>query len=78
VLIEVTDKHIKNGKPLVADCCPIALALKDSGWTHARVLNSEVIVDDIWFTLPRSAKRFVSSVDSGRPVKPFRFRLDTL
>jgi hypothetical protein len=78
VLIDVTEKHIKNGIRLESDCCPIALALKDSGWTHARVTNDVCEVDDMWFSLPRSAQRFVSSVDSGRPVKPFRFRLDTL
>lgn len=78
MLIDVTSDHIKNGKRLESDCCPIALALKDSGWGYARVMNSECEVDDMWFTLPRSAKRFVSSVDNGRPVKPFRFRLDTL
>jgi hypothetical protein len=77
VLIEVTSDHIKNGKRLESDCCPIALALKDSGWTYARVGSEWVEVDNLCFTLPRSAKRFVSSVDSGRPVKPFRFKLVT-
>lgn len=79
--ITVTQKHIKEGKRNDIGGCPIALAAREQTKDSAFVwLSSLSLVIGGRFQqvrLPRRASKFVDLFDSGRPVKPFKFRLPT-
>lgn len=81
--ITVTQQNIDEAVHNNAECCPIALAVKDTtGNDVARVL-----VDDefVWihsvnspsevYSLPKAAQNFVVNFDSGRIVRPMEFEL---
>lgn len=81
-LIQVTQKHINKGKKQAYDRCPVALAVKDAGYSYAEV--DQVTIEfgyELWnyssMVPPRSVKRFVRKFDEkGRKhVKPFNFFL---
>lgn len=74
VLINVTEKHIKNGLAFEGGSCPVALALIDMGYNkrvgNTLIFNINMIADQF---LPRSACRFIRNFDDGKKVKPFSF-----
>lgn len=78
VTVKVTRKHIAAGKPSHACECPIALALKDKGFSSVEVWRHG------WYPEPstggcamlsKKALDFVDLFDNERPVKPATFRL---
>lgn len=77
-IVTVTDKHIKNGRPGHLLSCPIALALRDAGFTSPSV-SSEICFSKnrkSYRTIaPKRAETFMSRFDDGGKVKPFSFRL---
>ena len=78
--ITVRRKHIRKGDPQDDGSCPIALALIDKGYCSPSVGSETTFYTDgdkrYTSNLPRSARRFVSSFDAGRKVKPFSFFLN--
>ena len=79
MIIKVTKKHIKEGKCGSYRNCPIALALKSKGFTRVYVDGGDVRAHNsagfIDANLPIRAMKFIVKFDSGRPVKPFSFRI---
>lgn len=79
VLVDVTAADIagaKRGRFAWARC-PIARALRRSGFRTARVASDrwDRGIDTPSTPLSRRARRFVTRFDAGLPVTPQRFRL---
>ena len=80
MIVNVTKRDIKYGKPVDSNCCPIARAMK-------RIKNVTKICVDLNLVnyhiknkyhenkLPVSAKCFIDDFDRGCKVKPFKFKL---
>lgn len=81
MIVEVKREHIKAGKQLDCQECPVALALYDATNAYYVAVGSTSQLNCIEvgpfdrYRLTRSVERFVRSFDRGEPVKPFRFRL---
>lgn len=83
-IISVKKKHIKNGIRDEVDSCPVALALKDAGYTEANVLGDAGWVRETYdsnrvdVAFPRSVQRFVNKFDlkGKNKVRPFNFKLN--
>lgn len=80
--IKVLQKHINKARKEGYDeiCCPVALALMDSGYKLALVLapnffNKNLTVDGQKYRYPKSVKKFVRDFDHKKKVKPFTFIL---
>lgn len=78
MIISVEQKHIKHGVNASCRECPIALAVKEQMGIESTLVRSDEIVTSFMVQkLPRSAQRFIAAFDKHKPVKPFRFRLET-
>ena len=80
ISLDVTEADILEGKRNLADCCPIALAIRrrypySSNYVPVEVSCSQARIKGIWYDLPDEAKSFIRDFDCGRPVKPFTFRV---
>lgn len=77
IKISVTQEHIGEGSMRNPYHCPIALACKSTGLVIKAVKSTQIVLPE-WghIPLPRSAKRFISKFDNGKPVKPFNFVLE--
>jgi hypothetical protein len=79
MIIQVTQSHISNGKRVVCDLCPIALALTDAGFAGvnvgARCFYAGAPNARIRYTLPTLAQSFISNFDASYDAHPFAFRL---
>lgn len=83
VLVQVTETHIKQGKPRKPDCCPIALAIADAldvGFNHVRVRKEGLTL--FWGPVPRRTRLPAIAVeamqrfDAGMMIEPFSFVLE--
>lgn len=83
-LIEVTQKHIDEGKRGEANTCAVALALTDATGYSASVGTfsgtlfkidrlSGVVAD---FDLPKPVTKWIKAFDSGSTVTPMSFEID--
>lgn len=79
--VTITQEHINNGVKNSATSCPIALALKDTGWRRPYVWSIDCYDRGpepymTKYLLSLKAQRFVENFDTGKPVQPatFRFR----
>jgi hypothetical protein len=72
-LIEVKEEHIKNGNRCSLTYCPIALALKASGYEHVVVSGYDAQISGHFIDLSTRARRFIRKFDSKTAVKPFKF-----
>lgn len=74
--IYVTEKDLKEGKPTIAECCPVALALK-------RYFKEENVgvgcrtfqVGKKTFKLSKVMQKRIVEIDSFYDVKPFKFKV---
>lgn len=73
--IQITKKHIKQGKKGRVTLCPIALACKECGFERVRIDAETFEIDGCSGNLPPDAIGFVDDFDDGKPVKPFTFKL---
>jgi hypothetical protein len=75
--IHVRRRHIEKGKAGKSSKCPIALACREclGGRGGIAVLYFSLRAGCDYYTLPRTATRFISRFDSGKPVKPFAFTI---
>ena len=88
----VSQEHIDIGRANDGNLCPIAHAIAEQHPNINKNLQYPVHVEgttivstikgtekkNIRYAIPRSAKRFISAFDNGRPVKPFNFILTLL
>lgn len=83
VRVDVTEEHIRDGKPRRCDSCPIALAIADAldvGFNHVRVRKEGVTL--FWGPVPRKARlpkiaaEAMNRFDEGGKIEPFSFTLE--
>lgn len=81
--VNVTAEHIKSGKPMSSDCCPVALAINEIIGHSPVVLVGHTNIS-IWplgkaeryYKTPEEVAHFISAFDKGEAVEPFSFELD--
>ena len=69
-IIQVKQIDINSGVRKKAQYCPIARALKRHGFKHV----SNTVYYSV--TLPKRVRTFINRFDTGRPVKPFSFKIE--
>jgi hypothetical protein len=76
MIVRVMRKHIKAGKRRSPSFCPVALALRDAGFTKVSV-DCTIEVKQLQYVqvTPKTVLAFIRNFDTGRLVKPFSFRL---
>jgi hypothetical protein len=67
--IRVMRKHIQAGNLEDERLCPVALALKEKGYSSVRVLNDHVFIAGDRYNI-RRGQRFIHRFDEGLSVKP--------
>jgi len=81
ILVKITQNDIDRGARYVADCCPIALALRRMGFTAINVWTDRASfldpqADEFLFrSFPQEAIEFVQFFDNKKSVKPTKFHL---
>jgi hypothetical protein len=80
MIIFVTADHIKRGRIASARNCPVALAMKDAGFSFASVGLSQcggLTKDDVFlqFDVPPVVLAFIETFEERKPVEPFAFEL---
>lgn len=79
--IRVTQRHIRQGRQGSSFWCPIAIALREAGYTCASVNDREWLYWDgrrfIVQPTPYFWAIFIRAYDDGKPVRPFRHTLQT-
>jgi hypothetical protein len=75
IKITVTKDDIKSGHRGSVYCCPIAISVRRQAFSSKNVSVSagDCSIAGTYWELSRSAQRFISAFDNGRPVKPFSF-----
>jgi hypothetical protein len=80
IKIDVTDRHIRDGRPGVCARCPVALALVDHPAIRAafamgpHCLVIHTLDATVHYTCPpRSVARFIRRFDVGKSTDPFSF-----
>lgn len=82
ITVNVTANDIKNGTPQNSYHCPIHLAIarhkdfKTGIFTVRRSSVRRTLLTKGEAELPPSAIDFIYQFDHGRPVEPFKFRLE--
>src|SRR5687767_6404062 len=81
VTINVTENHIKRGKPKDSSCCAITLAarplIKLLYRTYIGTSVCGVTIDNKCFKLPIEAKEFMRKFDINKKlVRPTKFQVD--
>ena len=77
--VRVTEYHIKRGIPGQCAWCPIAMAMRDSGWPDAVVAGDTWTpslrygFEAAWRPLPAEVTQWIHDFDNSRPVEPFEF-----
>lgn len=80
--INVTQFHIDSGKRDKPKSCPIALAMKDAGFSSVQVVQDFITYKEgrnIFFSVYHSRETldFIKQFDTGEvPVKPFSFNIE--
>ena len=77
--VRVTHEHLMEGHPANTQSCPIALALKDAGFTYASVNYNEALLhgpNEMLFKMKFSedVSQFIRTFDAGVKHKPFSFK----
>jgi hypothetical protein len=80
VIIEVRQDHIDKGLKKNCHSCPVALAVKEKfpNWRQISINGFDLYhgyFDIKCVELPVKVYNFVGNFDSGRPVKPFKFKI---
>jgi len=79
--IQITEQHIKEGKPKRCALCPVALALKESlNVSVVSVYYDTIIIvhkvgDVRSYQTPKDLREFLKNLDACRPMKPLKFEL---
>lgn len=79
-IIQVKQIDINSGVRKKAQYCPIARALKRHGFKHVSVgfVYMTYVSNTVYYsvTLPKRVRTFINRFDTGRPVKPFSFKIE--
>jgi len=75
MVIEVTQEHIDKGLKMSCSMCPVALALKDKGFTHVSVIGYSMFVDGSRYINTPELRQFINDFDMGEYVKPVQFEV---
>ncbi len=79
--IKVTKTGIAKGKKGDGAYCPVARAMRAVGFKKVLAgkvnLSYAVPSGEEYITTPREVTKFMQEFDSGQPVKPFTFRINT-
>lgn len=78
ITVNVTQEHIDKGQQGLANCCPIALALRENGYPGACVGPYSWVTDIYGQDIPLTgeAQDFVGAFDyDTRSVQPIALRL---
>lgn len=84
ITVNVTEKHIAQGKPGLPEGCPIALALTDLGMCRVSVGYQTIYANPtagsrrVSYKFPRKARLFAAYFDGHKPVEPFTFTTEPL
>jgi hypothetical protein len=70
----VTRKHIKSGQCKSVYYCPLALAIKEEGFSPVMVYDNYAVIGHRTYDIRRGI-RFINKFDRGLPVKPSTFEL---
>ncbi len=75
--VKVTKKIIKKGVPCDSGQCPVALAVKrlDGFGKKTRTCGSFIYSGHRVFKLPKVAFNWVLRFDSGKKMKPIKFKI---
>lgn len=77
--IDVTEEDISKGQKGVADCCPIALAMRRKGLCSIGVTAAFIVyfagIKPKQYDTPNKVHSFIFDFDNDRPVQPFAFQL---
>ncbi len=79
--LNITEDHIKNGKPEESEYCPIALAVKEqfqntsSIWVSSNFIYLRVCNECKTYKLPANAQLFIRNFDSNLSVEPITIEL---
>ena len=74
--IEVKQEHINKGIRYQCYECPVALALRDSGFNYVHVSYFSVRVNEEYVPLPKVVQSKIIGFDAGEPVSPFAFQIE--
>jgi hypothetical protein len=77
--VKVTADHIAKGERANGAACPIALALRDLGYTNPQVRHRSFYVGYPYldhYKMSDDVACFISRFDMGRPVEPFEFEAE--
>lgn len=79
VVVEVTQEDIEKGDRQNESSCPVARAVRRTGFPDAQVgaISWKPTLTETYHAnpLPKSVRRFIERFDHGKPVSPARFRL---
>ena len=79
-LIEIKDKHIKEGKRSCYDKCPTALAFIDAGYTDADVTYIHIAVrkNGVVYAgaVSNQLRAWIDMFDMGSQMLPYSFQID--
>jgi hypothetical protein len=83
LIVNVTQKHINEGRPASADGCPIALALTECGFTEVSVLPNGFFgkykgQSSESYELPQIVNLFIRDFDDNKAVLPTSFEISLI
>ena len=80
MIVQVTQRHIQRGQPSNPERCPVALALREMG--YSRVSAGDTIYlskgdQTFRYYTPKIVEEWMDTFDQNMLVEPFAFILDT-
>ena len=72
-LISISTEHISRGRKAAPQDCPLALALRDAGFSNPMVYIWRLWVNGFLTFVPPRVAMWLVSYDCGEEVKPFSF-----
>jgi hypothetical protein len=83
VTINVTEKHIAEGKPGTADSCAVTLAIEEAisseavftYGNHVEIGDNAMDLSCGFYRVSKTVERFINAFDNKDPVRPFSFIL---
>ncbi len=76
--VTITGDHLRRGRRTSSANCPVALALRESGWSHAKVNSATIVLsphDPVLLT-DLALENWIWRWDTSRPVAPITIELD--
>jgi len=74
--IEVKQEHLNKGKKHKCNECPVALALKDAGFSGVNVTYFSATLNGTYVPLSKTVESYIKAFDADKPVSPFTFQVE--